>query len=586
MPKIPTYTSTGSITTQTSSVESNIKLDVNKTPASALKPVSDFIRDSYIQEKQTEANNRSYQLLNDFYEDQKDDQGNVVQRGWLTISSEAKGKSNPTEASEYYDSEVNKLYNYHKLKKHQNLNNFEKKALDRKFYATSGLLKAKVLEKARLNLIDENKDIDDDYFVKDSLLLKELGPMYIKQFKINQANRINSNRDYDDGTKKQLTKTYISKGVEFLATSMANNNPIQFKEARKKGQFNDVDAATILKLDAVATEAIKQQKFSTLLNGLNVPFDADPRDFVIANEEIKKRTFGGNENLQAIYASLKPQEKIEFEKAYQKQAKAIKSDRQLQILSANQIGKFEAAQKTNEVFNNWKKKEGTYTETLKRLFPNNQPAVEQLIGFNTKVGNGTANSFSKFDQNDDIIKFIINDKVNTVYDKFTLLGETKPQSIIERVGKTLNIQDVQFLNNLLLKSNEEGFKENHSKFFKFIDMFSLEVAGSSALKTFDPNRDKRLNNFKYTMYLRYMNGLEQGLNPDEMLTATRGNKNFIGYDVVKFLPKMDDVFQDIRKTLIDNTNNETDIKTLRLKKEKELGRKLTTEEILELKKGL
>ena len=103
---------------------------------------------------------------------------------------------------------------------------------------------------------------------------------------------------------------------------------------------------------------------------------------------------------------------------------------------------------------------------------------------------------------------------------------------------------------------------------------------------FDPNRDKRLNNFKYTMYIRYMNGLEQGLNSDEMLTATRGNKNFIGYDVVKFLPKMDDVFQDIRKTLIDNTNNETDIKTLRLKKEKELGRKLTIQEILELKKGL
>lgn len=586
MPKIPTYTSKGSMTTATPSVESNIKLNVNQTPASALQPVSNFIRDSYIQEKTTEANNKSYQLLNDFYEDQKDEQGKVVQKGWLTISSEAKGKSNPTQASDYYESEVNKLYNYHKVNKHKGLNNFEKKAIDRKFYATSGLLKSKVLEKARLNLIKENQEVDDDYFVKESLLLKELGPMYIEQFKKNQINRINSNPDYDDGVKKQLIKTYSSKGVEFLATSMANNNPLQFKEARKQGAFDDVDAATILKLESVASEQIKKQKFNTLLSGLDVPFDADPRDFVIANEEIKNRTFGGNENLQNLFKSLSPQERIEFNKEYQTKAKAIKSDRSIQILTANQIGKIEAAKNTNEVFNNLAKDQGTYTDTLKRLFPNNQPAVEQLISFNQKVGDGTVNNFSKFDQNDDIIKFIINDEINTVYDSFTLLGETKPKSIMERAGESLNVSDIKFLNSLLLKSNEEGFKENHTKFFNFIDLFSLEVAGSSALKSFDPNRDTRLNNFKYTMYIRYMNGLNKGLNPDEMLTAARGNKNFIGYDVSTFLPKMNDVFQDIRNNFNVNTNTVTDLKTLRLQKEKELGRKLTIEEILELKKGL
>ena len=586
MPKIPTYTSKGSMTTATPSVESNIKLNVNQTPASALQPVSNFIRDSYIQEKTTEANNKSYQLLNDFYEDQKDEQGKVVQKGWLTISSEAKGKSNPTQASDYYESEVNKLYNYHKVNKHKGLNNFEKKAIDRKFYATSGLLKSKVLEKARLNLIKENQEVDDDYFVKESLLLKELGPMYIEQFKKNQINRINSNPDYDDGVKKQLIKTYSSKGVEFLATSMANNNPLQFKEARKQGAFDDVDAATILKLESVASEQIKKQKFNTLLSGLDVPFDADPRDFVIANEEIKNKTFGGNENLQNLFKSLSPQEVIEFDKEYQTKAKAIKSDRSIQILTANQVGKFEAAKNTNEVFNNLAKDQGTYTDTLKRLFPNNQPAVEQLVLFNEKVGNGTVNNFSKFDQNDDIIKFIINDEINTVYDPFTLLGETNPKSIMERAGESLNVSDIKFLNSLLLKSNEEGFKENHTKFFNFIDLFSLEVAGSSALKSFDPNRDTRLNNFKYTMYIRYMNGLNKGLNPDEMLTAARGNKNFIGYDVSTFLPKMNDVFQDIRNNFNVNTNTVTDLKTLRLQKEKELGRKLTIEEILELKKGL
>ena len=171
MPKIPTFTSERSITTAAPTVKSNLQLNVNRTPASALEPVGDFLQKSYIEEKTTEANNKSYKLLNSFYEDKKDDQGNVIQKGWLTIASEGKKKNSPTEASEYYDSEVDKLYNYYKVNTSQNLNNFEKKALERKFYATSGLLKTKVIEEARINLMVETKKVDDDFFVKESLLL-------------------------------------------------------------------------------------------------------------------------------------------------------------------------------------------------------------------------------------------------------------------------------------------------------------------------------------------------------------------------------------------------------------------------------
>ena len=60
MPKIPTYVSTSSMTTATPSVKTSVQdLNVNQTPASALQPISNFVRDSYIQEKTTEANNRS-----------------------------------------------------------------------------------------------------------------------------------------------------------------------------------------------------------------------------------------------------------------------------------------------------------------------------------------------------------------------------------------------------------------------------------------------------------------------------------------------------------------------------------------------
>jgi len=585
MPKIPTYISKSSITTATPSVETNLPdLNVNNTPAGALQPISNFIRDSYIEEKKTEANNRSYKAINSFYEDQFDSQGNVAQKGWLTISSEAKQKTNPTEASEYYDAEVDKLYNYHKNNKLKNLNNFEKKAIDAKFYATSGLLKTKAIEEARLNLIIENKEVDDDTFVKESLLLQQLGPVYLSTFKDNMEQRIKGNKDYDDGVKKQLTKAYIQKGVEFLATSMAENQPNNFKLSLKNGSFDDVPANELLKLDAIANEKIKEQKFNILLKPLDIPFDANPRDFTLANEEIKNKTFGGNQELQNIFKTLNPQEKIEFEKEYQKKAKGIRSDRNMAILTQREVARVETAIESKKIFDELEKNNPTYQENLKRIFGVNTSAVEQFTLMNEKVADGSANKLSNFEKNDDIIKLIINDKVNTITDKFLLTGETgEGKSILERIGSETTINDVKYLNNLLEISTQPKFKENHTAFFKFIDNFKDQVAGSVALQPLDKSKDARLNQFKYTMYNRYILGLEAGLTSDQLLKATKGNKNFIGYDFYTFLPNANDVFVSIRDEIQKNTKVVIEEGlTLRQQKEQELGRKLTIQEFREL----
>lgn len=591
MPKIPTYTSTSSMTTATPSVATDVpNLNVNNTPAGALQPISNFVRDSYIQEKTTEANNRSYKAINSFYEDQLDEQGNVSQKGWLTIQSETKQKSNPTEASQYYDAEVEKLYNYHKNNKLKNLNNFEKKAIDAKFYATSGLLKTKAIEEARLNLIVENKEVDDDTFVKESLLLQQLGPMYLPAFKDNMERRINANKDYDDGVKKQLIKAYKQKGSEFLATSMANNQPNNFKLSLKEGVFDDVPAGELLKLDGVANEKIKEQKFNILLKPLDIPFDADPRDFTIANEEIKNKTFGGNKELQKIFETLPPQQKIEFEKAYQTKAKAVRADRNMAILTQREVAKIETAIESKKIFDEMEKNKPSYQKDLERIFGVNTVAIEQFTTMNEKVADGSANKLSNFEKNDDIIKLIINDKVNTITDKFLLTGETgEGKSILDRIGQDVNLADVKYLNNLLGISNETNFKENHTEFFKFIDNFKDQVAGSVALQFLDPDKDARLNKFKYVMYNRYIDGLQKGINSDELLKATKGNKNFIGYDFYTFLPDVNDVFKGILNEVKKNINDlpqddtpEIPLESLKKEKEKELGRKLTIKEFREL----
>ena len=410
--------------------------------------------------------------------------------------------------------------------------------------------------------------------------------MYLPAFKDNMARIINTNPEYDDGVKKQLIKAYSEKGSEFLATSMANNQPNNFKLSLKQGAFDDVPAGELLKLNGVADQKIKEQKFNILLSPLDVPLDADPRDFTIAIEEIKNKTFGNNKELQNIFKSLNVQERTEFEKAYQTKARGVRSDRNLAILTQREVVKVDTALESKAIFDNMEKNKPTYKKNLERIFGVNTSAVEQFTIMNEKVANGSANKLSNFEKNDDIIKLIINDKVNTITDKFVLTGESgEGKSILDRIGSETTITDVKYLNNLLEISNQPKFKENHTAFFKFIDNFKDQVAGSVALQPLDKSKDARLNQFKYTMYNRYIQGLEAGINSDQLLKATKGNKNFIGYDFYTFLPNANDVFLSIRDEIQKNTNVVVEEGlTLREQKEQELGRKLTIQEFRQLTK--
>ena len=310
--KIPTYTSKGTITSETGGVTSNIRVSPFRTPAGALEPISNFVRDEYIKEKKLEADNKATQILNDLYVDQKNEQGAVVAKGLMTIQSEIKQNQNPTDASSLHDQQVNKLFDYAKNNKFQNLDNFTKKSLQRKYYATAGILKVKALEGSRLKQIDAAKDIDEDLVSKETLILKEVGPSYLEVYKDKVLKRINNNPKYDDGVKKILIDGYIKFGEESLASSMSVNQPFAFKDAVKKGQFNSLKTEEVIKYSAEADKQIKLRKFQVLTGSLNLSPDDAPNKLSLAYEEIKKGTFGGNKELQNLYQSLSQQEKIDF----------------------------------------------------------------------------------------------------------------------------------------------------------------------------------------------------------------------------------------------------------------------------------
>ena len=418
--KIPTYTSKGTITSETGGVTSNIRVSPFRTPAGALEPISNFVRDEYIKEKKLEADNKATQILNDLYVDQKNEQGAVVAKGLMTIQSEIKQNQNPTDASSLHDQQVNKLFDYAKNNKFQNLDNFTKKSLQRKYYATAGILKVKALEGSRLKQIDAAKDIDEDLVSKETLILKEVGPSYLEVYKDKVLKRINNNPKYDDGVKKILIDGYIKFGEESLASSMSVNQPFAFKDAVKKGQFNSLKTEEVIKYSAEADKQIKLRKFQVLTGSLNLSPDDAPNKLSLAYEEIKKGTFGGNKELQNLYQSLSQQEKIDFNTFSKKKARDMRSDMQFTILANNQIAKADVAQKSRQAITEINKKKGIYQKQINELFGQTPAIVEQFKQLNNKHIDKKADKITSFDKNESIIRLIMNDSINTITEKFLL----------------------------------------------------------------------------------------------------------------------------------------------------------------------
>jgi hypothetical protein len=560
MPKIPTYDIQGRVTADVPSTGTIPSIDVRENIFRAAKPITDFVTKEYIQEKKLEADNKAYQLLSDMYIDQKDANGNIIQKGLFTIQSETKENGNPSDAASIHDQEVNNLYNYFKNNKFNDINNFTKKAIEKKFYSTAGILKTKALEGSRLKQITVSKDVDEDYISKEALVLKDVGPAYIDIYSQKVIDKINSNTNYDEGQKKILIKAYNQFGITTLAESMVTSQPFAFKEAVEAGKFDLLSAEQKITLSATADKNILQSKFQVLTGSLDLPPDAAPALLSRAYDEIAKGTFGGNEELVNLYNSLSATEQTEFKSFFNKKARAKRTDMQFSILAQNQIIQSETALESKKILEDMDKKKGVLDQQIEQLFGKTPIIIEQFKELNEKVVNSKGKSISSFDTNSKIINLIINDEVNQVTDKFLLPGETgQGKSIIERYENGVNLKDLTFLSSMIDSQNKNPETYSEMKtFFEFIDYYKMPVQGSPVLQGIDPGLDNRLNNFKYVMYSRYINGI-----PAKTLTDPT-KKEFIGKDVLNFMPNANKIFKEMIDQIKKNKtfNLETDAKRL------------------------
>jgi len=561
MPKIPTFTSESTITSQGSSVTTNLQIPLSQTVGAALQPVSDFVQKEYIKEKTLEENNKVDKLISDSYKDNENGPN-----GFLTLSSETGKNPNPSDASSIYDSGTNSLYEYMSNTKGQNLSRYGKQIFKSKFYGSAAQLKSNALLESRKTQFKESSDIDNDFITQKTLALSSLpNGSGLDQLYIEIDQRLDSNPYYND--QPQLKNDVKQKYQQFSASAVANkmllNQPSLLKKQLQEGKFNILESKDILELSQKADIVIKDQKFSTLTNAISLVGlgEVPPNALKQVVKETISGNFAGDENLKNIYNSLSETEKKEFRTFTTKKAREKRNELLFEVQASDAAVKLETAELYNEALKNANVKTGINQNAIQEIFKNNPDAINQMTDLNTKIINNAEQNItfqSNFDSNNEISALISLDKINNISDKFILPGETNAKSIVDRYGEETDVDDLTYYSDILLQQNQnpQQFKKVFAPFHSFVNE-TKNLISTEVIKILDPKSyNNDLKRFKDDMYSMYITGIEKGKSPLELLDYK--NKNFIGKDFMQYQTDKNKIF----KNMMENVDIKEEIKRL------------------------
>ena len=582
MPKIPTFTSGAEMTTQTGSVTSNIQMSPANNIFTATQSLQKTLSNEYVKEKKLEADNKATLILADLYVNQ--DNGT---KGLYTIQSETGANGNPNDASNSFDNGVNKLWEYAQTNKVGELDNFTKKALEKKFYATAGIFKTKALLDSRNTQFQDTKKITDDFVMKDALALKLNGISYLEAYKKNVLSRIEQDTTLQDsGVKKQQAELYLKFGENTLGASLAVSQPEFLKANISKLTSLSVEEKQKL-LNAADGQILENNK-QLFTFALNLNEDSTASQLVNDYQEIVDGTFDGNVDLIKQWQKLPKADKaaiIDFAKTKRRDNTSELNNRQTAFLNEN---KQKAVNDYSKLFNNSDFLETIDLLKINEVFGDPTNAYEldsknQIIDLSTKVGQEEFNNVNEYYKNFEIQKKILSGEVKDHITKFTLPGETEAKSITERVGEGISKAEFGFyLNYLLPNTNNPDFMNNNNKLFKLIETLQPSIEGESSLKYIDTTTDNRLNNFQSQMILRFNEGLQKGINVDELLDKT--SKNYIGKGLIQlYKSDKDAITQIIAEKSAEVSGNKIEIPPYSEEKYGSVDNYLNSQEYLDFK---
>ena len=552
MPKIPTFKSQINMTSESASVESNLSINSSDNIYNATKSLTDYVANEYVKEAKLEADNKATLALNELFINQENGT-----KGLYSIQSGTQTNPKPLEAAASFDSDVNKLWDYAKTNKLQNFDNFTKKALEKKYYATAGLFKSKALLGSRQEQILETKKITNDVVLKEGLALVLNGMEYLPIYKSKIETRLNEESSITEkGVLQEELKTALIFGEIQLANSLASSDPYKLKEDISK--FTNLTLTQKSTLLANADATILSQNTAFFTSDMELTQDTTSKDVLEAYEEIINQTFNGNIDKIKKWQQLPDSDKstiiTEAKKIRRTNTSEI-NNRNTAILNEQ---KDDSINKYRDFFNDSKALETLNLLEINKVFgtPKNlyeQEAKSQIVELSTKVGEKEFSNVNNYYKNFNIQKAILSGQVTDHVTPFILDGETEAKSITQRVGDGVSKQEFGFYLNYLLPNIEnETFIKDHQKLYARIESLQTVIEGPSSLKYLDTTLDNRLNNFQSSMIFNFSEGLKKGHSADEMLDPK--NKKFIGKEWQTFQPDKDYITKILSEKAAESSN--------------------------------
>jgi len=196
---------------------------------------------------------------------------------------------------------------------------------------------------------------------------------------------------------------------------------------------------------------------------------------------------------------------------------------------------------------------GFSTEELEEFKTGNEEADNQIVTLNEKIVNKEFSFDTNFNTNTDVINKIASGEIKNTSTKFLLAGETEAKSILERAGdKTINNKDFKFLSDVIVRNNNDTFKKQDQQFLKYFENLTPLLQGNTFLNYFDKEYNAKASELRQTLHSRYLNGLAQGVQPNDLLSYT--SENYIAKDIKNYLPKTSDLGSIIVEMAAENNN--------------------------------
>jgi hypothetical protein len=523
MPKIPTFESQGRPTAEVGGVKSNIQMPFE----TSLTKMGSTIADYYVKEKTAEADTNALKTLSGLYGNQEDGT-----QGLYSINDELKKNPNPSQAATLYDQKIKQLWSSAENSTLANADNFTRKALEQKFYATANVFKQDVIKGSRDALFEEQKKATFLDTQQGVINLKTLGENYLPVFNQERYTNINKLSGLEPQQKKELIAEAISLGHKELAETIIEKNPGEFNRLVKEGKLT-LDNKSFAELVDKADKKVQ----SNLFNQITIGLDYTPQSTMKqAGQEFNKIIDGkfDNPNIQNAYNVLSDSQKNDLKKEAIRKYNEFQTIFSVRADDSRRVQADGSRKAVNTVVE--KANSGLYDPNLiKESFKGNEKLINDFSQINILSNKNELSDSSAYPVKYEILKNISSGNVIDVATPFRLTGESTPQSLTDRViNKQISKSDLENFNTQFkIEKIDDKTKNNMTKFFDFVKANELLIGGSPGVREIDSSYDKRMNLFIDEMYNRYNVGISQGIPADSLLNRN-DSKNFIAKDAANY----------------------------------------------------